>query len=450
MTDVVTYVLIALVCVCIILSLYQIIRTKKGQNLDGVGLLNAVKMENEKLQTLIQANNDTAIRVFKEANSNLVEYVSQYNQSVVERLGETYKIQREQLKNIEERVNSLLKVNEQRFDRITQTLQMSMDKLQANNEKKLEQMRLTVDEKLQDTLEKRLNTSFTQVSERLEQVYKGLGEMKTLAGDVGDLKKVLSNIKTRGTWGEVQLGNLLEQMLSPEQFKAQYMLDKSSTERVDYVVVMPGKDGTNVLLPIDAKYPIEAYQRLVDATENNNVSSIETNAKELERAVKLYAKDISTKYIKVPTTTDFAIMYLPIEGLYAEVVKNTSLVQTLQRDYRIMVCGPTTLAALLNSLQMGFRTLAIEKRSSEVWSLLALFKNEFTKFSNLLVKTQKKLQEASNTIDDATRKTRTIERKLKSVDSLAPQDTKPASIDFADDDYIADSIDEDSTAADDN
>jgi len=305
-----------------------------------------------------------------------------------------------------------------------------MDKLQQSNEQKLEQMRRTVDEKLQDTLEKRINTSFTQVSERLEQVYKGLGEMKTLAGDVGDLKKVLSNIKTRGTWGEVQLGNLLEQMLSPEQFKAQFMLDKNSTERVDFVVVMPGKDDTSVYLPIDAKYPIEAYQRLVEATETNNVLSAETNAKELEKAVKLYAKDISSKYIKVPTTTDFAIMYLPIEGLYAEVVKNSTLVQTLQRDYRIMVCGPTTLAALLNSLQMGFRTLAIEKRSSEVWSLLSLFKTEFTKFYDLLLKTQKKLLEASNTIDDATRKTRTIERKLKSVDSLAPQEKELPRIDF--------------------
>ena len=198
------------------------------------------------------------------------------------------------------------------------------------------------------------------------------------------------------------------------------MLDKNISERVDFAVVMPGKDSGNVLLPIDAKYPIESYQRLVEATENGDITKIEANSKELERAIKNYAKDLSSKYIKVPTTTDFAIMYLPIEGLYAEVVKKTELIQSLQRDFRIMVCGPTTLAALLNSLQLGFKTLAIEKRSSEVWNLLSLFRNDFKKFCELIGKTQKKLNEASNTIDDAAKKTRTIERQLSKVDSFAP------------------------------
>ena len=434
-TTIILIVLAVFMVISISIQVAQIVRKNKGANLDGVGLLNAVKQENEKMVTLMRADNEAIIKVFREANSSMMEYVKHYNDAIVSGLGETYKVQRQQLKDIEERINGVMKSNDARLERINQTLQMSMDKLQASNEKKLEQMRLTVDEKLQDTLEKRINTSFTQVSERLEQVYKGLGEMRTLAGDVGDLKKVLSNIKTRGTWGEVQLGNLLEQMLSPQQYKAQVMLDKSdNSERVDFAVVMPGKDDKEVLLPIDAKYPIEAYQRLVDATETGNSSSVETNAKELEKAVKLYAKDISAKYIKVPTTTDFAIMYLPIEGLYAEVIKNTNLVQTIQRDFRIMVCGPTTLAALLSSLQMGFRTLAIEKRSSEVWALLSLFKNEFTKFHDLLLKTQKKLIEASNTIDDATKKTKTIERKLKSVDSLAPQEELSNSIEFDEDD----------------
>ena len=377
-------------------------------------------------------DNESVLKIVKENNISLMQYLKQYNETIVNGLGETYKMQRSLLKDIESRINDVLKSNDTRLDKMKESLVVNMEKLQASNEKKLEEMRLTVDEKLQSTLEKRINTSFTQVSERLEQVYKGLGEMKTLAGDVGDLKKVLSNVKTRGTWGEVQLGNLLEQMLSQEQFKAQVMLDKNSTERVDFVVVMPGKDDKEVLLPIDAKYPIESYQRLVENSEHNNISGIETNEKELERTIKAYAKDISSKYIKVPTTTDFAIMYLPIEGLYAEVIKNTNLVQTLQRDYRIMVCGPTTLAALLNSLQMGFRTLAIEKRSSEVWSLLSLFKTEFIKFYDLLLKTQKKLTEASNTIDDATRKTRTIERKLRSVDSLGPDKPSTLSIDFED------------------
>lgn len=419
-----TILLIALIVISLVslsISITLMVRRQKGTELDGAGVLNAIKQENDKVEMLTRNNNEAIMLLIRESNTNVMDYVKQYNSAIVNGLGDTYKVQRQQLKEIEARVNEVLKSNDLRLDKINQTLQSSMDKLQASNEHKLEQMRLTVDEKLQDTLEKRINTSFTQVSERLEQVYKGLGEMKTLAGDVGDLKKVLSNIKTRGTWGEIQLGNLLEQMLSPEQYQAQVMLDDESTERVDFVVVMPGKDDKTVLLPIDAKYPIEAYQRLVEATEVNNVAGIENNAKELEKEVKKYAKSISGKYIKIPKTTDFAIMYLPIEGLYAEVIRNSELVQTLQRDYRIMICGPTTLAALLNSLQMGFRTLAIEKRSSEVWALLLLFKNEFSKFYDLLLKTQKKLNEASNTIDDATRKTRTIERKLKSVDSLAPE-----------------------------
>ena len=434
MTTTILLIIIAVMAlVLIVLSIISLKRQNSGKALDGVGLLNAIKQENEKLNLLVQANNEAVLKIVRETSNNNYEYIKQYNDAIVAGLGETYKRQREQLKDIEERVNAVLKNNDTRLERINQTLQVSLDKLQHSNEQKLEQMRLTVDEKLQSTLEKRINTSFTQVSERLEQVYKGLGEMKMLAGDVGDLKKVLSNIKTRGTWGEVQLGNLLEQMLSPQQYRAQVMLDKNVSERVDFAVVMPGKDSGNVLLPIDAKYPIESYQRLVEATENGDITKIEANSKELERAIKNYAKDISSKYIKVPTTTDFAIMYLPIEGLYAEVVKNTALIQTLQRDFRIMVCGPTTLAALLSSLQMGFRTLAIEKRSSEVWSLLSLFKAEFSKFYELLLKTQKKLLEASNTIEDATKKTRTIERKLKSVDSLAPQEEESqSSIDFDD------------------
>ena len=430
-----TILLIAAVILLVFLIVLNVIlfrRKSQGKDLDGVGLLNAIKQENEKTIMQLKMDNESVLKIVKENNISLMQYLKQYNETIVNGLGETYKMQRSLLKDIESRINDVLKSNDTRLDKMKESLVVNMEKLQASNEKKLEEMRLTVDEKLQSTLEKRINTSFTQVSERLEQVYKGLGEMKTLAGDVGDLKKVLSNVKTRGTWGEVQLGNLLEQMLSQEQFKAQVMLDKNSTERVDFVVVMPGKDDKEVLLPIDAKYPIESYQRLVENSENNNVSGIETNEKELERTIKAYAKDISSKYIKVPTTTDFAIMYLPIEGLYAEVIKNTNLVQTLQRDYRIMVCGPTTLAALLNSLQMGFRTLAIEKRSSEVWSLLSLFKTEFIKFYDLLLKTQKKLTEASNTIDDATRKTRTIERKLRSVDSLGPDKPSTLSIDFED------------------
>ncbi len=423
------------VLLVVVISLLVVLIKRKNDNkeIDAVGLLNAVKQDNEKTVMQVKLDNESVIKLLSESNSSFQKYIKDYNEAITKGLAETYNMQRSLLKDVEQRINDVLRNNDTHQEKLQKSLQESIEKLQNSNEKKLEEMRTTVDEKLQSTLEKRLNTSFTQVSERLEQVYKGLGEMKTLAGDVGDLKKVLSNVKTRGTWGEVQLGNLLEQMLSPEQFAAQVMLDKNSTERVDFVIVMPGKDDKTVLLPIDSKYPIESYQRIVESSENNNTVALEANLKELEKTVKAYAKDISQKYIKVPTTTDFAIMYLPIEGLYAEVIKNTNLVQTLQRDYRIMVCGPTTLAALLNSLQMGFRTLAIEKRSSEVWALLSLFKTEFAKFSELLLKTQKKLVEASNTIDDATKKTRTIERKLKSIDSIEPAG-QVDSIDFDVDD----------------
>lgn len=418
---------------CLILMLINQRRKNKDAQLDGVGILNAIRQENEKMQALLRNDSEAMVRIIRETNNNILDYVKSYNDAVAKGLNDTYRMQSDQLDGIEKRINELLKVSDTRLEKINSTLQESIKNMQESNEKKLEQMRLTVDEKLQDTLEKRINSSFTQVSERLEQVYKGLGEMKSLAGDVGDLKKVLTNIKTRGTWGEVQLGNLLEQMLSPEQFQEQVMLDKNSTERVDFVVVMPGRDGEQIWLPIDAKFPIEDYHRLVEASERSDIASIETSAKEIEKQIKNYAKDISKKYIKVPATTDFAIMYLPIEGLYAEVIKNSQLVQMLQRDMRIMVCGPTTLAALLNSLQMGFRTLAIEKRSSEVWALLSLFRNEFGKFCDLLSKTEKKLSEASNTIQDATRKTRTIERKLRSVDGLAPDNAEKKLVDFDED-----------------
>lgn len=421
MIEIILSVVCAVLVIVVLVLLFAFLKRKNGSSeIDAVGLLNVVKQDNEKMLLQVKENNEGVLRLLNESQQSFQKYIKEYNAIIKNGLGETYEMQKELLKGIESRVNEVLKNNDAHQEKLQKALQESIEKLQTSNEKKLEEMRMTVDEKLQSTLEKRINTSFTQVSERLEQVYKGLGEMKTLAGDVGDLKKVLSNVKTRGTWGEVQLGNLLEQMLSPEQFMAQVMLDKNSTERVDFVVVMPGKDGKNVFLPIDSKYPIESYQRLVENSENNKQGLVEGNLKELEKTIKAYAKDISQKYIKVPTTTDFAIMYLPIEGLYAEVIKNTTLVQTLQRDYRIMVCGPTTLAALLNSLQMGFRTLAIEKRSSEVWALLSLFKSEFSKFYDLLLKTQKKLLEASNTIDDATKKTRTIERKLKAVDSIEP------------------------------
>ena len=291
-------------------------------------------------------------------------------------------------------------------------------------------MRATVDEKLHETLEKRLGESFQLVSERLELVHKGLGEMQGLAAGVGDLKKVLTNIKTRGTFGEIQLGTLLEQILAPEQYGVNVATKAGSSERVEFAVKLPGAipeiaglSGCRSM----PKFPQEDYLRLVEAQEQGNVEAVAEAGRQLERQVKLMAAMIRDKYLDPPQTTDFAIMFLPTEGLYAEVLRRTGLSEALQRDCRVIVAGPTTLAALLNSLQLGFRTLAIEKRSSEVWKLLAAVKNEFGKFGDILEKTKKKLDEASSSIDTAAVKTRAIERKLRSVEALpmAEQEALP-------------------------
>jgi DNA recombination protein RmuC len=292
--------------------------------------------------------------------------------------------------------------------------------LQDDNAKRLEQMRQTVDEKLQGTLEKRLGESFRLVSAQLEAVQRGLGEMQSLATGVGDLRKVLSNVKVRGTWGEVQLGSLLEQLLAPDQFAKNVATRPGTGERVEFAIRLPGRgDGdAEVLLPIDAKFPVEDYQRLVEASERGDAAGVEEATRALEVRIKGCAKDIHEKYLNPPMTTDFAILFLPTEGLYAEVVRRLGLVELLQRDHKIVVAGPTTLAALLNSLQMGFRTLAIQKRSSEVWQVLGAVKTEFGKFGDVLEKVQKKLEEASNTIDAANVRRRAIEKKLTKVQEL--------------------------------
>ena len=315
--------------------------------------------------------------------------------------------------------------SEQKLEQVRNTVEKQLSTLQADNNQKLEQMRATVDEKLEKTLSDRLGHSFKLVSERLEQVHKGLGEMQQLATGVGDLKRVLTNVKARGTWGEVQLGALLEQILAPEQFEANIATGAKSSERVEYAIKLPGRhDDTPVYLPIDAKFPIEDYQRLLDAQERADLPAIEEAGKLLETRLKLEAKTIREKYLNPPHTTDFAVLYLPTEGLYAEALRRAGLAEWLQREHRVTIAGPTTLAAMLNSLQMGFKTLAIEKRSSEVWQVLGAVKTEFTKFGDMLAKTKKKLQETANTIEDAERKTRTITRKLKGVEALPVADTQ--------------------------
>jgi len=302
---------------------------------------------------------------------------------------------------------------------------LRLKQLQEDNTGQLEKMRATVDEKLQGTLEKRLGESFKLVSERLEQVHQGLGAMRQLASDVGGLQKVLANVKTRGGWGEVQLGNLLEQVLTADQFQKNVQTRNDSAERVDFAIKLPGdENGAPVWLPIDAKFPTEDYQRLLAAQDRGDADQIEGAMRGLETQLKKSAKDICGKYINPPRTTDFALMFLPTEGLYAEAIRRVGLVEQVQRDCRVIFAGPTTLAALLNSLQMGFRTLAIQKSSSEVWSLLAGVKNEFGKFGALLDGVKRKLDQASLQLDDVARKSRTIEKRLNRAEEL-PSNPQP-------------------------
>ena len=298
-------------------------------------------------------------------------------------------------------------------DSIRKTVEERFEKLQADNAQKLEMMRATVDEKLHSTLEKRLGESFSMVSERLEKVHQGLGEMQNLAADVGGLKRVLSNVKTRGTWGEVQLGSLLEQMLAPEQYLKNVKIKENTTEVVEYAVCLPD----NVMIPIDSKFPVESFERLMDASEKADVARMETAGAELEKSIKLQAKIISEKYILPPKTTNFAIMFLPTEGLYAEVMKRIGLANDIQNKYRISITGPSTLGAFLNSLQMGFRTLAIQKRSGEVWQVLSEAKVEFARYAAWVDDVKKKLEAASRVVDDAGKRTRGIDKRLRSVES---------------------------------
>lgn len=321
---------------------------------------------------------------------------------------------------LHQQLATLMQTNDQRLERLRETVELRLKALQEDNARQLEQMRTTVDEKLQGTLEKRLGESFRLVSERLEQVAKGLGEMQTLAAGVGDLKKVLTNVKTRGTWGEVQLGLLLEQVLIPEQYAAN-VATKGGNERVEFAIRLPGRGDDRddvVWLPIDAKFPVEDYQRMVEAQEQGFPEAAEEGARRLELRIRQCARDISEKYLEPPHTTDFGILFLPTEGLFAEVLRRAGLADQIQRDFRVVIAGPTTLWSILNSLQMGFRTLTIQKRSSEVWSLLAAVKTEWTRYGEVLDKVQKQLNQATDTLEKAQVRTRAIGRKLKGVQEL--------------------------------
>jgi len=343
-----------------------------------------------------------------------------FQQAMLAAVRELSEQQKGLLDSFARQLAALTQLNEHKLDKMRETVEQRLTVLQQDNTQKLEQIRSTVDEKLHQTLEQRLGDSFRLVSERLELVHKGLGEMQTLASGVGDLKKVLGNVRTRGTLGEIQLQTLLEQILSPGQYQSQVEVKSGSGERVDFAVVLPGRDDSAqaVLLPIDAKFPLGDYQQLVDAQEAGDGAKTAEAGRALEVRIKTEAKSIREKYVNPPGTTDFAILFLPVEGLFAEVLRRPGLWDFLQREYRVVVTGPTTISALLNSLQMGFRTLAIQKRSSEVWKLLGAIKTEFGRFGEILEKTQKKLKEASNTIDTAAVRSRAIERKLRQVEAV--------------------------------
>jgi len=375
----------------------------------------------------------------RQAREEMGSSLKSASDSQLKQLAEIAGMQKDQLDSFSKQLLEMTKLNQEKLETLRHAVETQLRNLQEDNSRKLEQMRQIVDEKLQSTLEKRLGESFKQVSERLEQVYRGLGEMRSLAVGVGDLKKVLTNVKTRGTWGEIQLSHILEQILTPDQYEVNVATRQASGERVEFAIKLPGHDAHKervVWLPIDSKFPQEDYQRLLDAQEAADKALAEKSVKNLEMRIKAEARAIREKYIDPPHTTDFGIMFLPVEGLYAEVLRRPGLCDSLQRDYRIVVTGPTTLAALLNSLQMGFRTLAIEKRSSEVWELLGAVKNQFGKFGEVLAQTKKKLQEASNTIDKAEVRTRVIERKLSKVQELPQTDStkllEPTAIDADD------------------
>lgn len=360
----------------------------------------------------------------RQLREEIVTTLRSISETLTGTMGEMANMQKNQLENMSGALGKLSESNEKKLEAMRVTVESKLLGLQSESVRQFEQMRQTVDEKLQGTLEKRLGESFRQVSERLELVHRGLGEMQTLATGVGDLKKVLTNVKTRGTWGEVQLGALLSQVLNPDQFAANVAV-RDGGERVEFAVKLPGQraDGDEPLwLPIDAKFPIEDYQRLLEAQEKADGEGVEAAGKQLENRIKACAGEICGKYLNPPKTTDFGILFLPIEGLFAEVIRRTGLTETVQRECRVVIAGPTTLWSILNSLQMGFRTLAIQQRSSEVWNLLAAVKAEWAKYGDLLDTVQKKLHQASDTIEKAKVRSRAVGKKLKDVQEIPPGD----------------------------
>lgn len=368
----------------------------------------------QSLQTTSQLERDAQKQIADVQNARLRELSEQ----LTLRQNALQKTVTDQLTSIEQRMKNNAEGSERRLESIRTTMESRITAMQTDNGKRLDEMRQTVDDKLQKTLDQKLQQSFSRVSEQLERVYKGLGEMQTLATGVGDLKKVLSNVKTRGILGEIQLGSILEQILSPEQYAENVATVKGSTERVEYAIKLPGEDAP-VWLPIDAKFPIDAYSALLEAYDASDSAAVDSAAKALEQRIRGFAKDIHTKYVHVPDTTEFGVMFLPIEGLYAEVVRR-GMTERLQTDYKVIIAGPTTMGALLNSLQMGFRTLAIQQRSGEVWEVLGSVKSEFETFSKALEQTQTRIEQAGSELEKLVGvRTRQMQRRLSAISNAA-------------------------------
>jgi DNA recombination protein RmuC len=454
--------IIQAVCIAlvILLLLYLIVRNRPGRGTGDTTLvldrLQTIKADVDRLDRVVREDGDNARtgadergrllreEVLKALTESRTEFASAFVQlrdgiqltlvalgdSLRTGANEAAETQRLVLETMVQKIEKLSETNDQAAEKLRESLQVNLTTLRNENSEKLELMRQTVDEKLQDTLEKRLGESFKLVSDRLEAVHKGLGEMQSLATGVGDLKRVLSNVKIRGTWGETQLSNLLAQVFSPEQYHVNKATRPGSNERVEFAIRLPGRgpEDQEVLLPIDAKFPREDYERLVAAAEHGDAEAVEVAAKALDIRIKGAAKDIRDKYICPPQTTDFAILFLPTEGLYAEVLRRPGLSELLQNDYRVSIAGPTTLNALLNSLQMGFKTLAIQRRSSEVWEILGAVKNEFNKYGTILEKVQKKLLEASKTVDEVAVRHRAVARSLRVVGEVADENTTALSL----------------------
>ncbi|MCG8376118.1 MAG: DNA recombination protein RmuC [Chlorobiales bacterium] len=427
------YLLVAVIILLIVVLLILFVGNKGGLSADmfqqSESLLRSeLEQLRDEQKNEFQRNRLEIAHSFQESRSEQTSALKSFEDTLGAHVMRQDELQRRNVSELLSRQEALKEDTSRKLENIRDTVEKRLQTLQDRNEIKLEEMRRTVDEKLQSTLEKRLSESFSQVSDRLRQVHEGLGEMKTLASGVGDLKKVLANVKTRGVFGEMQLQSLLAGLLSSEQYGENVMIGKHRREQVEFAIKLPGKgdEGNAVYLPIDSKFPLEAYYRLVEASDTGDKERVQAAAKAIEVEMRRCAKDIRDKYLNPPETTDFGILFLPIEGLFAEVVRNTVLLEVLQREYSIIVTGPTTLAALLNSLQMGFRTFAIQKRTSEVWSVLAQVKTEFARFGEVLVKAQGRITQAGTEIDKLVGvRTRAIQNRLRRIEEVSGEESTP-------------------------